>query len=301
FKERINNEIKDQEKLMFDLEQRYIRLYNDYYLAKYLDWKTADSKADIGTYWNDIDFKDPSVMRNVAVPDRVQDFMRTFSDGTDGSFYNCVDVLREKADQGNDDILQFVLFTMADGFYQSNKENVTMYIIDNHILADEEGDGGCGSEPGEMLSMFIQNVNDLSIGGTPPNFSLTSHKGKMVNLNNYAKQGEYTLLIFWASWCHKCEQEMPVLNQVYDRFNEQGFQVVAFSLDMNETSWNKGITEKAVPGENVTQFKGWQSSIVKDYRITQTPTSFLLDGDGNVVLKPKRIYEVDNFLRKNLK
>jgi len=296
FKERINNQIKEQENTIVDLQQRYIRLYNDLYLAKYLDWKTADSKADIGTYWDDVDFTDPSVMKNVAIPDRVQDFMRSFADGSDGSFYNCVDVLKAEADQGNDDVLQFVLFTMADGFYQSNKENVTAYIIDNHILGED-----CSMEPGEMLANFIDNVNDLSIGGTPPNFSLTSEEGKMVNLNNYAKQGEYTLLIFWASWCHKCEQEMPVLNQVYDRFSDQGFQVVAFSLDMNETSWKKGITDKAVPGQNVTQLKGWQSSIVKDYRVTQTPTSFLLDSEGNIVLKPKRIFEVDNFLRQNIK
>ena len=51
---------------------------------------------------------------------------------------------------------------------------------------------------------------------------------------------------------------------------------------------------------NVSQLQGWDSPIVKDYKITATPTYFLLDSEGKIVLKPKRIYEVDAFLGKNL-
>ena len=51
---------------------------------------------------------------------------------------------------------------------------------------------------------------------------------------------------------------------------------------------------------NVSQLQGWDSPIVKDYKITSTPTYFLLDSEGKIVLKPKRIYEVDAFLAKNL-
>ena len=51
---------------------------------------------------------------------------------------------------------------------------------------------------------------------------------------------------------------------------------------------------------NVSQLQGWNSPIVKDYKITATPTYFLLNNKGEIVLKPKRIYEVDNFLKQNL-
>ncbi|MEO0405399.1 MAG: TlpA disulfide reductase family protein, partial [Bacteroidota bacterium] len=218
-------------------------------------------------------------------------------DGSESSFYNLVDQVKAAAAEGeDDDVLQYTLFTMADGFYQSNMENVVLYIIDNHILGED-----CGMDPGEMLQAFIQNVNDLQIGGTPPNIVGTDTEGKGLNLDQYARQGEYTLVIFWASWCHKCEQEMPVLNQVYDRFKDQGFQIVAYSVDQNEAAWKRGIEDKNVPGRNVSGLAGWKSKAAKDYRVTQTPTSFLLNGQGEIVLKPKRIFEVDNYLRQNLK
>ncbi|NQX92788.1 MAG: redoxin domain-containing protein [Flavobacteriales bacterium] len=297
FKERINKQIAEQEQLKITTQQNYIKQYPDTYLAKFLDWKTADSKQDKGSYWNDIDFSDKSLMRSIAIPDRIQDYMRSYSDGSESSFYNLADLVKDAASQGeDDDVLQFTLFTMADGFYQSNKENVVMYIIDNHILGED-----CGMDPGDMLQAFIQNVNDLQVGGTPPNIIGKDTEGNGLNLEQYARQGEYTLVIFWASWCHKCEQEMPVLNQVYDRFKDQGFQVVAYSVDQNETAWKRGIEEKQVPGRNVSGLAGWKSKAAKDYRVTQTPTSFLINGQGEIVLKPKRIFEVDNYLRQNLK
>ena len=45
---------------------------------------------------------------------------------------------------------------------------------------------------------------------------------------------------------------------------------------------------------------GSEMCIRDSYKITSTPTYFLLDSEGKIVLKPKRIYEVDAFLAKNL-
>ena len=45
---------------------------------------------------------------------------------------------------------------------------------------------------------------------------------------------------------------------------------------------------------NVSQLQGWDSPIVKDYKITATPTYFV-DREGKIVLKPKRICKVDAF------
>jgi len=35
--------------------------------------------------------------------------------------------------------------------------------------------------------------------------------------------------------------------------------------------------------------------------VTATPTYFLLDKEGQIVLKPKRYFQVDKFLSENLK
>ena len=52
---------------------------------------------------------------------------------------------------------------------------------------------------------------------------------------------------------------------------------------------------------NVSQLKAWNSPVVADYKVTATPTYFLLDQQGEIVLKPKRYFEVEAFLNENLK
>ena len=72
------------------------------------------------------------------------------------------------------------------------------------------------------------------------------------------------------------------------------------SIDQARKTWTDVIESKGMQYPNVSQLQGWNSPIVKDYKITATPTYFLLNNKGEIVLKPKRIYEVDNFLKQNL-
>ena len=106
--------------------------------------------------------------------------------------------------------------------------------------------------------------------------------------------------MFWASWCHKCEQEIPALIPLYARTHSSGFEAIGVSIDQARKTWTDVIESKGMQYPNVSQLQGWNSPIVKDYKITATPTYFLLNNKGEIVLKPKRIYEVDNFLKQNL-
>ena len=53
------------------------------------------------------------------------------------------------------------------------------------------------------------------MGNTPPNFKIPDPSGKVIDLSKEVAAHEYTLVMFWASWCHKCEQEIPNLVPMY--------------------------------------------------------------------------------------
>jgi thiol-disulfide isomerase/thioredoxin len=116
-----------------------------------------------------------------------------------------------------------------------------------------------------------------------------------------ASENKYTLVMFWASWCHKCEQEIPVLIPLYAKYHSKGFETIGVSIDQARKSWSDIVESRGMQYLNVSQLQGWDSPVVKDYKITATPTYFLIDSKGEIVLKPKRIYEVDAFLTRNLK
>ena len=39
------------------------------------------------------------------------------------------------------------------------------------------------------------------------------------------------MLNFWATWCPPCLEEVPKLNDLYDRYKNKGVQVVGIALD----------------------------------------------------------------------
>ena len=91
-----------------------------------------------------------------------------------------------------------------------------------------------------------------------------------------------------------------MLIPTYAKYKAQGFEAIGVSLDQARNTWVGVIEQRGMQYPNVSQLQGWDSPIVKDYKITSTPTYFLLDSEGKIVLKPKRIYEVDAFLKQNL-
>jgi len=44
-------------------------------------------------------------------------------------------------------------------------------------------------------------------------------------------QYDYTIVNFWATWCEPCRSEMPVLQDLYERFHDRKLAVVGVLLD----------------------------------------------------------------------
>ena len=84
-------------------------------------------------------------------------------------------------------------------------------------------------------------------------------------LNSLAQlQGKVVLLDFWATWCSPCIEKLPYVSELYERYRDQGFIVIALhsadradnldnfvgrhdysfpiALDTSETAWRYGVT-----------------------------------------------------------
>ena len=287
--------IKAKDDELHGYRNEMIAQYPGTFLAKVITYKTVRDRGDMGKYWTDIDMTDESLVHTTVITDRVQEFMILFSGAKESGFINCVDIIKSYAEV-NPRILEFSLYTMLDGFYKSNKENVCLYIYDNYIV-DED----CGAELSDTMKSRAEKVMSLREGKVPPNIVVASSNGKNVDLHNIALQNEYTLLMFWSSWCHKCEQEIPVLKKTYEKYHSKGFEVLGISMDLKKSDWLGAIEANGVSWPNGCEFQQWFSQSARDYKVTKTPTLFLLDKNKKIVLKPKRIFEVNKFLQEHLK
>jgi thiol-disulfide isomerase/thioredoxin len=286
--------VKAKEDELAQTQHQFIRANPGTYLAKFLTWKQPRFLGDKGTFLSDLDVSDNSLTRSMALPDRIQSMMRTFSEGKDSGFLSCIDLVKASCED-NPVVLEFALYNMLDGFYNTGKETICQYILDNYIF-DED----CGANLSDVIRQRAQGILNLRVGNTPPGFRIADPSGKMIDLGEEVARNQYTLVMFWASWCHKCEQEIPNLVPMYKDLNPRGFGVIGISVDQQKIAWTNAIAENQIPWSNVCQLKGWDAPITDDYKITQTPTYFLLDNEGKIVLKPERWFEIQRFLQSRI-
>ncbi|WP_304142559.1 TlpA disulfide reductase family protein [Mesoflavibacter zeaxanthinifaciens] len=110
---------------------------------------------------------------------------------------------------------------------------------------------------------------------------------------------EYVIVVFGASWCPKCQEEVPNIAKLYDKWNQSGVEVVLVSLDENKDSFHEFV--KDFPFISTCDYQKWDGKIVNDYYVFSTPTMFLLDGDRKIVLRPNSVKQMDAWVDWYLK
>jgi len=274
------------------------------FFAKMVRGLQSPMVMDRDHYWDDIDFMDESLIRSRVLNDRLMTYMQIHareenlkSSGKQG-FYNCVDrIANIVKERGSDKVLEFILYTMSESFYKSGSPEVSHYVIDNYFYGDDCGD----SEISDLFKMKAAGLRNLQVGNTPPDFSLPDVTGKNIRLSDVVKENEYTLLLFWASFCHKCKEEIPMMKKFYPSASKKGFEILGVSIDYSSKNWKDGIKENAIPWLNVSDLTSWGGPVLKKFRVTKSPVMFLIDKDGTLVARPESAAEVEAFLKKNLK
>ena len=65
--------------------------------------------------------------------------------------------------------------------------------------------------------------------GTAPDFTLRTADGR--NLRLHEQRGRVVLMNFWATWCGPCRQEMPLLNQLHQKYQAAGLTLLGINVD----------------------------------------------------------------------
>ena len=107
-------------------------------------------------------------------------------------------------------------------------------------------------------------------------FTLQDLNGEMVSLSDF--KGTPVLLNFWATWCPHCVQEMPVLQQISDKYSEELVVIALNGGDPIETI--RAFAESN--NYRLVFLADTENSISGEYQVKGFHTSFFIDAEGKI-------------------
>jgi thiol-disulfide isomerase/thioredoxin len=110
-----------------------------------------------------------------------------------------------------------------------------------------------------------------------PDFLLETLGGGTLRLSDL--QGKAVLVNFWATWCQPCRGELPHLVVAYDRYGQEGLEIVAVNLQEDEDTVANFVQEFGVQFPVVIDRSG---GVADEYRVMGIPTSYFIDRSGVV-------------------
>ena len=127
-----------------------------------------------------------------------------------------------------------------------------------------------------LLSLTAYAASPLE-GKTAPDFALAGMDGQNHRLSEM--RGQVVMVNFWATWCGPCREEMPPMNELYQRYKSLGFTILGVNID-----------DKREAGEKMARNLGISypvlfdagKSVSKQYKVEAMPTTILVDRNGKV-------------------
>ena len=125
--------------------------------------------------------------------------------------------------------------------------------------------GAQAADEGDMAPDFT--LPDLVAGGS--DFTLSDLRGKTVYLD------------FWASWCAPCLKSLPLYNQLYSKYRDQGLEIIGVNIDTSPEDGLDFLLDTPLDFKTPSDVDG---KVPEAYAIVGMPTSFLIGADGTIKL-----------------
>lgn len=144
---------------------------------------------------------------------------------------------------------------------------------------------------GKSVQLEIEKMSNTIIGKKAPDFNVVDFENSNIVLSSYFGK-KYVLLDFWASWCVPCIGSFPHLKILYEKYRNDGLEIIGISQDIDlqamgntirkyELNWKQCLFAKDLK----SHFKGVldPNDIINKYYIQGIPVKLLINKEGIII------------------
>lgn len=153
---------------------------------------------------------------------------------------------------------------------------------------------------GQVAGILDQFGAELYLPGVGDRMDIafTDLTGKEIDVS---KMGDKVILVdFWATWCGPCIAEMPNVIAAYNKYKDQGFEIIGISLDEDIEAVKGYASQNNMTWPQYADGKGWENELAQRFGIHSIPATFLVGKGGEIVASNLRGPALDEAIEKAL-
>lgn len=110
-----------------------------------------------------------------------------------------------------------------------------------------------------------------------PEFKLSDLNDNVVKLSDH--KDKTVLLFFWTTWWTWCKKEVPSLINIYEKYKDKGFVILAINIKEKRKTVNKYAQKSKIPFPILLDVQG---KVATQYGARGTPSHFFVNQYGMI-------------------
>ena len=134
-----------------------------------------------------------------------------------------------------------------------------------------------------LLTLTAVSTSAWSVeeGDQAPIFDLPSIYADHPAISTASLEGKTVYVDFWASWCAPCLSSLPLYNDIYHKYKDQGLEIVAINVDNPIEDGLDFLLDTPLDFLIPADPDGEAAEL---FEVIGMPTSYLIDPGGTVTL-----------------
>gem|GEM_PF-7090978 len=155
--------------------------------------------------------------------------------------------------------------------------------------------------PGVINNLYVKYqlsvLAKILCGKKAPDIVEANAVGETVTLQRTAAKNKTTLLVIWSATCSHCQQEIPLLKPVYEKYRKQGFEIFSVAVNSTEAEWKEFSEKNGIGWQNTFHANTSSYGSLTDYMITSIPAFILVDQNGIIIKRYVKREQIEDFIK----